>query len=161
MFLGQNYILANELVEKMGISIANISMLRKQFEEVDDDSSIIKMNNCSFIKKNSSKLPHNILAGIASNEFTDVSNKLPVTWVREEFEITEKEWFKSGLVIDKIKISSKQFYVFDDEFVQTVKGKVTYVLNEQETLDCFNKGLIQGYRQVSKNKFITWYSIKG
>jgi hypothetical protein len=157
VFLNKNYILANELVEKMGIHIANISMLRSHLEEVDDDiSTIRKMGNCNFIKKNSLKLPKNIREGIYSNTFADVSNKLPCSWVKTEYEISDSELKKSGVVENVVTISGKKFYVFKDDFVKTTRNKIVYVLNEQETMDCYKKGQIDGYIKAGK-RYITWY----
>lgn len=157
MFLHKKYILANELVQKMGIHIANISMLRQQFEDADDFGSIIKMNNCSFISTMCNHLPNNIKVGILNNTFTDMSDKLPCTFVKTEYGITEKELFKVGFVIDKVKICGKDLYVFDKKFVKKMHNKIGYVLDKEETEDCFKKELIDGYTMLSKNKFFTWY----
>lgn len=156
MFLESKYILANELIEKMNIHIANISMLAKDFED-SDCGTIVKMNNCTFINTKSRHLPHNIMVGAIANEFTDMSDKLPCTWVRDEYPMTEKEMYNSGIVVDKVKIAGKQFYVFDKEFVQKMKRKIGYVLDAEETKYCTEKGQIEGSIQLSKNKFFTWY----
>lgn len=158
MFLTKKYILANELVEKMQIKIANISILRKQFEDADDFVTVINMNNCNFIKSTSHKLPNNIQKGISDHKFTDFSNKLPCTWVHNEFSVNEKEWFDSGIVIDKIVICKKKFYVFSDDFISKVNNCVPYVLNKAETEECLRKNQIDGSIQLSKNKFMTWYN---
>jgi len=156
MFLNSKYILANELVAKMNIHIANISMFAKQFED-SDCGTIIKRNNCTFINSKSRYLPHNLEVGIIVNEFTDMSNKLPCTYVREEYPMTEKEMFKSGIVTEKTTICGKQFYVFSDEFVKTMKNKIGYILDAKETKDCTANDQILGSIQLSKNKFFTWY----
>jgi hypothetical protein len=156
MFLNKKYILANELVEKMGIHIANISMLAKQFED-NDYGHVIKMNNCTFINSESRQLPHNIEVGLFAHKYTDISNKLPCTFVKSEFEVTEREWFKSGIVTDKVTIAGKKFYVFNDNFVKTMKRKVPYVLDSKETNECMAKGQIEGSIKLSKNKFFVWY----
>lgn len=157
MFLNKKYILANELVQKMGIHIANISMLTKQYEDNDDYGHFIKMNNCTFINTKSSVIPHNLEVGILTNQFTDMSDKLPCTWVKMEYGVTEKELFKAGIVTEKVKIAGKDFYVFDKEFVAKMNRKIGYVLNEEETMDCFNKGQILGYTKLAKDKYFTWY----
>lgn len=157
MFLEKKFILANELVEKMDIHIANISMLRQQFEDNDDFYSIVKMNNCSFINTRARNLPNNIRVGIYSNTFTDMSDKLPCTWVKSEYDVTERELFKSGIVVDKIKISGKQLYVFNKEFVNTMKHKIGYVLDAKECQECHRNGQIDGFIELGKNKFFTWY----
>lgn len=159
MFLDKKYVLANELVQKMGINIANISVLRKQYEYEDDLTTIVKMNNCNFLNSKSQKLPNNIRCGLSEHEFTDMSNKLPLTYVRSEYGMTEKELLKSGLVLEKIKVGGKDFFVFNDEIVATMKNKIGYVLDKNDTSDCMKRGLIEGYVQLNKNKFFTWYSI--
>lgn len=157
MFLHKKYILANELVQKMNVHIANISMLRNQFTDDEDYSTIKKMNNCTMINTNSKKLPNNIMEGIRSNIFTDMSDKLPCTWVRSEHEMSEKELFTSGIAIEKIKIASKDFYVFNKSFVNTMRNKITYILDEKEMIECTNKKQILGHIKLSNNRFFTWY----
>lgn len=156
MFLKSNYILANELVQKMGIHIANISMLVKEHED-EDNGMFIKMNNCTFINTKAATLPANILAGIYANEFTDMTDKLPCTFARMEYGITEKEFLKSGIVTKVVNVAGKDFYQFAPEFVQKMHRKIGYVLDEAETMDCFAKKQIAGYTQLSKNKYFTWY----
>jgi putative SOS response-associated peptidase YedK len=156
MFLNKKYILANELVEKMGIHIANISMLMKEYEDTDN-GTFVKMNNCTFINSNDATLPNNIKIGMQNNQFTDMTNKLPCTFVRSEYEITEKELFKSGMVTKKVEVAGKDFYEFAPEFVEKMKYKIGYVLDEAETMDCYRKKQILGYTQLSKNKYFTWY----
>lgn len=157
MFLKPTYVLSNELVQKMNIHIANISMFAKQMIEEDDYGTVIKMNNCTFINTKSHKLPQNILDGLLTNSFTDMSDKLPCTWVKDEFDVTEREWFKSGIVIDKVTIAGKKFYVFAPDFVKMMKRKIGYILDAQETKDCTEKNQILGSIQLGKNKFFTWY----
>lgn len=157
MFLHKNYILANELVQKMDIHIANISMLHKILEDTGNDSEIIKINNCTFINSDSIYLPQNIKKGILGNKFTNMSNKLPCTFIKTEFNISEKELLKSGIVNGKVTVAGKQFYEFKDSFIQTIKGKVLYVLDKQDTMDCLKNDEIDGYIEMSKNKFLTWY----
>jgi len=159
MFLPQKFILANELVQKMGIHIANISILRKEFESHDDVYTIQKLNNCNFINTQSHKLPKNIREGIEQNDFTDLTDKLPVTFVRAEYAATERDFVKSGIITDKIKIAGKPFYVFDPEFVSNVRGCVGYVLNHEDYLHCYSKSTIDGAIKMKNNKYFVWYKI--
>ena len=158
MFLNKSYILANELVDQMDINIANISILRNHFENEDDFTTIVKMKNCNFIKKDSTKLPANIKKGIAQYQFTEMYNKLPCSWVNEEFPISDTKWIKSGIVKEKITIKGKQFYVFSDEFITTTHKKIVYMLNKEETEKCTQLNQIEGSIQISNDKFITWYN---
>jgi hypothetical protein len=156
MFLKNTYILANELVQKMDIHIANISMMVKDHED-DDSGTFIKMNNCTFINTKAADLPSNIKVGIYENDFTDMTDKLPCTFARMEYGITEKEFFNSGMVTKKVEIAGKDFYQFTPEFVQKMKYKIGYVLDEAETMECYRKKQILGYTQLSKDKYFTWY----
>lgn len=157
MFLNKNYILANELVNQMDINIANISILKKQFEDDGDDITIVKLNNCSFIKTNSFKLPNNIKEGICKYKFTDISNKIPCSYFREEYEISDKEIMSTPIITGKVTIDGKKFYEFDNDFVRKVKNHVLYTLTEEEKNDCYSKGQIAGFIKISKNKYLTWY----
>jgi hypothetical protein len=155
MFLNKKYILANELVQKMNIHIANISMLLKSYSEESD--AFIKLNNCTFINTSNVLLPHNIKNGIATNSFTDITDKLPCSWFRTEFEVSDKELFGSGIAKDKIRIAGKEFFVFDQNFVSTMHRKIGYILTEQETKMCLMKKQILGSIKLSKNKYFVWY----
>lgn len=157
MFLNKNFVLANELVEHMCIHIANISMLRQAFEDNDDFYNIQKMNNCTLINSKARALPNNIKVGLSTGKFTDLSDKLPCTYVREEYGVTERELFSSGIVTSKVKIAGKDFYVFNPEFVKNLQNRVGYVLDAQETNECQASGQINGSIELSKNKFFVWY----
>lgn len=157
MFLHKKYILANELVQKMNIHIANISMLRDQFTNDEDYTTIMKMNNCNMINTSSKKLPRNILEGIHKNHFTDMSDKLPCTWVQSEYEMTERELLNSNIVIDKAKIAGKDLYVFNKDFVNMMHNKVPYILDEKEMIECTNKKQILGNIKLGNDKFFVWY----
>jgi hypothetical protein len=159
MFLSKDYVLANELVQKMEINIANISKLIKDFEYNNFYGDIIKMNNCAFLKKTSHRFPKFIKDGLNNFNFTDISNGLPCRFVQSEYSITERELSKSEIFLEKKKIAKKEFYIFKDDFVQKLKGKIAYTLNKEETEKCHQNGDIQGYIQLSKNKFLTWYSL--
>lgn len=157
MFLSKNYVLGNELVQKLGIHIANISMLANKLEEKNDYSTIIKLNNCNFINKNSHNLPNNISKGIRQYEFTDFSNKLPVTWLRSEYELTKVELENANLIQSEIKISTKRFFVFKDWFVELMHNKIAYTLNREEMEECLKNGDILGSIEINSNKFLTYY----
>ena len=155
VFLDKKYILANELVEKMNISMSFISKLSKYLE---NESVMKKLNNCTFIDTTSNKLPKNIKNALKKYTFTDISNKLPFTYFRDEFGLTESELKNSGIINDVIVIAGKKFYVFSNEFIANTKNCIGYILNEKETFDCYNRNLINGYIQVTKKKYFVWYS---
>lgn len=160
MFLNENYILANELVQKMGIHIANISVYRKRFEDENDLGTIKKMGDCNFINKASEKLPLTIMNGVRAHEFTDMTDKLSAPFVKTEWDLSYNELYDAGVITEQKFICGKRFYVFDHDFIKKVKRKICYVLNEKETKECFDKELIDGYIKISKKKYLTWYSLR-
>ena len=159
MFLNENYVLSNELVGKMGIHIANISMTRKTLEDQDDLYSIRKMNNCTFINTRAKALPQYIRRGLDAHEFTPMWDKLPVTWVHAEFAVTERELLRAGIVLSRARIAGKNFYVFSPEFVRKMQGNIGYILSEAETQECTLTGDIDGFTQLSADKYFTWYKV--
>jgi hypothetical protein len=158
MFLSKNYVLASEVVDLLGLSIANISNIRRVFENSNDFHSIKKMKDCVFLNVNCNKFSKNITRCLETNTFTDMSNKLPVSWVREEYGMTPISMIKSGISRGEVIVQGKRFIEFEDEFVSLMQNKIGYVLDEKETNDCFRRGLIEGYIKLGTNKYFTWYN---
>ena len=159
MFLNDNYILANELVGKMGINIANVSILKKKLEDGGDETTIVSLANSSFIKSSSGKLPKNIRNGISNHTFTDISNKLPCAYARNEFGFTDKELLSSNIVYGKVTVCGKTMFEFDRDFIKSVKNHVLFTLKKSEMEECYSKGQISGYVQITKTKYLTWYPL--
>ena len=109
--LNNKSILSNELVQKMGIHIANISML--------ESPNIVKMGNCNFLQPDDLFLPKNIKQFIRVNAgtFTNLENMLPCKFARDELEVSEKHLLDSGIVEKIVEVAGKQFYKFSDNFV--------------------------------------------
>lgn len=164
MFLSKDYVLGNELIEKMGIKIGNVSVAHKELEEVGNETDIIKLNNCSFLNKNSTMLPKNLTQGLNQYEFTDISKMLPMSYVLEEFKLNkamlEKLLLESPIFQEKIKISGKNFIKFSDEFINNVSSAIIYVLNEQEKEECLKDESIDGFLKLGSNKYLTWYNVE-
>ena len=160
MFLSKNYVLASELVQAMGIALHSVCNMRQDFEYSDDKYSIRTMNNCMLINKKAYHLPNNIKQGIKKHEhkLTDLSNKLPCTWVKAQYGVSESLLMRSGIVIDKITIAkNRRFYVFNDEFVKLMKNRIPYILDAKEMEKCAAEGSIAGSIKLNSNKFFTWY----
>lgn len=149
--LNNKSILSNELVQKMGIHIANISML--------ESPNIIKMGNCNFLQPDDLFLPKNIKQFIKSNinSFTNLENMLPCKFARDELEVSEKHLLQSGIVEKIVEVSGKQFYKFNADFVKRIHKKVLYVLDKEEFEDCLKTKSITDYIELSKNKYLTMY----
>lgn len=160
MFLSKNYILVNELSKKMGITHANFSILKAKLEDEGDEHTFIKYGNALFIDKTSSNIPKNIKECIAmyENELTNFEKMLPVTYIKSEYGVSERELKNAGIIEGVVVIEGKKFFKFTDEFVKNMKNKILYVLNEQETNECYKKGQIEGFIKLNKDKYLTWYS---
>jgi hypothetical protein len=159
MFLNENYILASELIQNLGISIANISKLANQYNDCGNSSTIIKMGTCSFIHSTDKNLPKTIRRGLDDYNYTDMSNKLPCKWSLTEYNLRELDLINSNMITDKIVVGGKNLYVFDPEFVSKMDGKIGYVLNKAETMECLKSNRIDGYTELNKNKYFVWYSV--
>lgn len=165
MFLGKKYFLAKELVDLMGINISNISMARKQLEERGDEVSIRKLGNATFIK-DSPKIPQYLRDGLAAfsskqdglTSLTSMHDKLPSTFVKAEHPVSLDEWTKAGLVTGVLTISGKELWQFSEDFVKTVTGKIVYVLDDDDYVECTRRNLVDGGIQVAPNKWVTWYA---
>lgn len=149
--LNNKSILSNELVQKMGIHIANISML--------ESPNIVKMGNCNFLQPDDLFLPKNIKQFIRSNinSFTNLENMLPCKFARDELEVSEKQLLHSGIVEKIVEVSGKQFYKFSDDFVKRIHKKVLYVLDKEDFEDCLKSKSITDYIELAKNKYLTMY----
>lgn len=149
--LNNKSILSNELVQKMGIHIANISML--------ESPNIVKMGNCNFLQPDDLFLPKNIKQFIRVNAgtFTNLENMLPCKFARDELEVSEKHLLDSEIVEKIVEVAGKQFYKFSDNFVQRIHKKVLYVLDKEEFEDCLKTKSITDYIQLTKNKYLTMY----
>ncbi len=153
MFLNNKYISCNELVQKMNIHIANISILTKDLE---DTNIFTKLGNCVFVDKTSIDLPKNIRIGIAQNTFTDCTNILPLSYLIKELEITKAQIINLPFT-SQLSLAGKDFIKFEQSFIDKVQDKTTYVLSNKETEECLQEGNIEGSIKLSNSKNLTWY----
>lgn len=147
--LNNKSILSNELVQKMGIHIANISML--------ESPNIVKMGNCNFLQPDDLFLPKNIKKFIIENEFTNLENMLPCKFAKDELGISEKQMLQTGIVDKIVEVYGKQFYKFSDNFVKRIHKKVLNVLDKEDFEDCLKNNCITDYIELSKTKYLTMY----
>lgn len=147
--LNNKHILSNELVQKMGIHIANISMI--------DSPNILKMGNCNFLSPDDLHLPKNIKTFIRNNEFTVLENMLPTKYAKEELGISEKQMFDTKIVSSIETVAVKKFYKFSDDFISRIKNKVLYILDKDDFSDCLNNNQITDYVKLNNNKYLTMY----
>ena len=164
MFLTKNYVLSNELVQEMDIHIANISMLHKQLEGNENISAVIKMGQSTFIDRTSPDLPNNIKLGLRLRDYTDMSNKLPLSYFLKEMRLTRaklKDILKNKYVLGIVTICEKEFIEFSHDFVQKTKECILYPLDTKETSECITDNSIDGYTKLTDNCFLTWYNARG
>jgi len=162
MFLTKDFILANEIVQKANIHIANISNFLNHLEETNNKAGISKkMGNCSFINNTSPFLPHNIKEYIDGFEYTDMSDKLPSTFLASEFELSSDKilqgFNKVGYDVHEEVIAGKRFLVFPLNFIEAFEGKTWYILDYEEAVDCFDNEDIEDFFPLYKNKMFCWY----
>jgi len=158
MFLNENYVLANEIVQQRNVRIGNISQLVRNLENKNLFESYQKRGNCTFLNSKS-----NYLGGmqehVKSGSFTDISNKLPLSYLLHEFGISKKELLSSlkEYIKGECSISNKNFIIFKDSFVKKLKGKTIYIMKKGELDDAISNNYIDGYIEINKNKFIVFY----
>lgn len=168
MFLNKNYISANELSEIVGISYSVITKYRKEREYQEDFLSVVKLGGMQFVDLKSHHLPESLKIN-PNVEYTVMTNKLPYSHLKKEHELNHRDLKILGGKM--VTISNAKMWVFNDDFVKMVTPKngtvntVTYILDDEETLDCFNRGLIKGYIPLSKetkrkeSKNFVWYFV--
>lgn len=157
MFLDKKYVFVNELIQHMGIKIDPVINLKKSLDRMNDGSTIIQIKKYSFINKKSYNLPERFRDVLVNEKWTDVSDKLPCYWVKEEYRLTEKELFNHNFIQSVVKICNKPFYHFTPEFVQKLKNKNGYTMSIKEAVECMEKKEIDGYIKLKYNKCFTWF----
>jgi hypothetical protein len=155
MYLSKKYILASELTAFMQIHIANISMLKKKYDEDGNTSTIKKYGNCLFIDSTDKSLPANIKRGIESYNFTDFSNMLPVTFLQSEFEVSIKILQERNIVQDIITIQGKKFAIINPEFKSKTTGATFYLHDDKDMKESIP--YVDGYVMLKKDKCLSWY----
>lgn len=162
MFIPSNYILANELAEKGNIHVANFSMLHNNLSNLGLPDTL-KYGNCVFVDKNSNFLPKYIkdLANNPEIEYTDMSNKWLTSYATTELGVS-KNYILSSLAEyhpTEVTVAKKKFIEFDNSFINLLHQKCLNVLTEEDTMECYNDGDIEGYIKLKKDKYITWYNV--
>jgi len=141
----------------MGINAAFMSNIRSQFIHRDDYYNIQKLGACLYINRHCNSLPKNISKAIDRYELTDMSDKLPITYVKSELGLTETDVLSSDMVIDTMTIAGKRLYQFHPDVVRETEGHTPYVLNAKEYNECKSKNQILGSIPLRSDKFFVWY----
>lgn len=130
MFLNKNYIFIAELAKKLGITINNFSCWYSRNPELIG-TDIIKLGDCSFVRKDSAILGEFYEAKIKELELTDISNKVPLSYLKAEFKFNPKHppVVTLGEVVD---IAGKKFFAFDYDFAYKHRRKTWYPMTKSE-----------------------------
>lgn len=174
MFLKSNYVLGSELCEYLGIAMANLSIFRREREHEEDFRTVQKYGNTIVIDLDShsgkSRFPISPEERKSAN-FTDLTNSLPIPFLWEEHELRLSDLKIIGG--KEIKACRSRLWVFSDEFVQRITPKnksssvVLYILNDTETKECLQKGLIRDFIPLTKetpskeSRNLVWYYVGG
>ena len=160
MLLNNDYVLSDEVVNKVKCTRSLISNIIRHLEDSGDMSSVIKMGQFTFLKRSSDKFTKKINETLQDDDYTDMYNKLPKPYFDREYNIKESELLKTDIIKGTTKICGKKFYVFNDWFINKMKKKVMYILDDAETNSCTINKQIDGHIKLSKNKNLTWYSLR-
>jgi len=158
MFIPKGYALSNEIAQKAGISIANFSMLRKDFEDRNIDGVVKKIGNCTFVNTESPMLPKYIKKAL-DFKYTPLDNLILISYLISEFKIKREDILKVFKPYDGkiVTIAGKKFLKVNDEFYNKLKGKVVTNIKKKDALQCLEDGDIEGYLELSSNNYLVWY----
>lgn len=172
MLLSSNYVIGHEVCKYHNISISSLSMYRREREDAEDFTSIIKMNGETLINLDSEQLPNGLRVpheDRTSDNFTDIRNMLPLSYLTSHHELKERDLKKIGGFCTTI--NGAKYWAFEEDFVKRVtrKGKntITYILSDSETQDCLRKKQIVDYIHLDhetpkrESRNLVWYFVKG
>lgn len=130
MFLNKNYIFIGELAKKLGITINNFSCWYSRNPELIG-TDIIKLGDCSFVRKDSAILGEFYEAKIKELQLTDISNKVPLSYLKAEyyFNLRHPPVLKLGEIVE---IAGKKFFAFDTDFAYKNRRKTWYPMTKVE-----------------------------
>lgn len=172
MFLSKNHVLGHELCEFLGMSTSVISIYRKERENEGDFRTVSKLAGSVFIDLNSQYLSVGLSVSYDDRKkaaFTDLSNKLPLSFLKEMYELQPKDLHIIGG--KEVKLKNVRFWEFEDSFIakMTPKNKtknvVTCILTDEEISSCLDKKQIAGYIYLSAgtkekpSRNFAWYFV--
>lgn len=150
----KNYFLANEVTDRLGISIANISSPNILYRK-DDENTWVKRGNCIFNSLfDISHLSKNTQEFIRNNKLMDCSKLIPVSYLMKEFNTTELTLRIFGNV--DYKYGKKLLFL--NKFGQKIfNEKINDILPIQECKDLKASGDIEDYIPLNKSEALYYY----
>jgi len=152
----KDYILGSEVAKKGNFSIANISMLLKDFDLIEG-IDYLKYGGITLLNKKSLKMPNYIYKLLCDKSMTDLSEYIPYNYL---YDIVMGNMKLIESKITKIKIENKQFVKINDEKLKNVifnEKLVKSVVDNNEIKDLLNEKYILGYEKLSNTKSLCWY----
>ena len=150
-----NYVLAQEIVQKEGFSQANISVILKTYNLIEYED-YYKVKGAVFINKHSNRLPRFIKNSIKRHNFTDLKNLIYIQEFIELFESYAK--IKEKITI--INICNKKFIKIKDKWLEDIvfNNNLTKVsVHKKEIPELIRGDYIKGYIQTGSSKCLVWY----
>lgn len=150
----KNYFLANEVTDRLGISIANISSPNLLYRK-DDESVWVKRGNCIFNSiYNIDHLSKNTQEFIRNNKLMDCSKLIPVSFLMQEFNTTELTLRIFGNV--EYRFGKKLLFLnkFGDKIFNK---KINDVLPIKECEELKASGDIEDFIKLNRTEALYYY----
>jgi len=159
MFLPKNYISVNELRVITNTSAPHIHFLKQDKSETND---IIQYNTHYFLNRNA-EVPKKYKQAINNHTFLNLTNKLPISVVSQEFNLSINNIYQVAfnypdIIIDIINSYGIDYVVFSDEFVKKTESVIFYPCLKKELPELIKGNYIDGYKHLNKNSYLTWYN---
>lgn len=165
MFLNKNYVLGNELCAYLGINQANLSILRKERELQEDFSTVQKLSGTVVVDLSSRHLPNNFRLSaddIVCANFTEIHDKLPLSYIKEELNLTEAELKVLGaeeVLVKYQNLKEIKLWKFP-EYLTKLRNPIPYTLNAEEYEKCLKNKQIAGGVKLKPSKYFVWYFLR-
>ena len=130
MFLTKNYIFIGELAKKLGITINNFSCWYSRNPELAG-TDMFRLGDCLFVRKDSAILGDFYEAKIRELDLTDISNKVPLSYLKAEYHFNPKHPPVVALG-EVVEIAGKKFFEFDYDFAFKHRRKTWYPMTKSE-----------------------------
>ena len=164
MVFTKNHVMSVEFAKKAAMDMSNISMAKKELEELGNFTCIMKIGQGTYINKKSTMLPKYIREGLTKHTFSNLENKIPITYLEKTWDIKKLD-LKSLLhtnpeIVKGIStIEGVEFIEFNVHFANLLDVVIPYILSRKEFFDCHKKGLLDGHVELNSGKYLVWYYV--
>lgn len=160
MFLSNDFVLGNELHEKMNFSKSVISIARAELADKGFHDTIIKLAGTTAVNINDHRLPKYVQPS-KDISFTRLTDRLPIAYLRNEVGFDEDTLKRIGGREEVV--SNVRLWVFEPEFVETIhkrnKNTVFCDLTKDEYEKYSKNGSIVSAVKVKNNRYLGWYFV--